>query len=149
MNYCNQCYSFKRINIFHNTTMRNEYKDYKINSSNVDDYYTRSRYASTYDCNICGQRVDNFELHFLAYHIDPNTIKQFAFQLGLSKAEEPKPISIEVAIKKLNEDNPTATELISAISSLKNAGWKIISNPAIATDDRKGYQISILEPKGK
>lgn len=106
-----------------------------------------NNYASTVSCMLCGEGVPDFECHFLFKHIKPETIKHYAHYFGL-KIEERQSVSIKAAIEKLNADVSTETELLDALSSLKNAGWRMISSPAIAVDDRKGFQITILEPKG-
>src|ERR1019366_3234089 len=116
-------------------------------------YHKYDEYPTTYspktNCLLCNKLVDDFELHFLAYHISQETIKQFAPYLGLKQIEERKSVSVEAAIQILNKDAAIENELVDALLSLKAAGWKMVSNPAIAANDRKGYQITILEPKGK
>lgn len=66
-------------------------------------------------------------------------------------AKKTKPVNTltpEAAINSLLKicDGGTTDSAVNAISTLKAAGWDVQINPAMAWE-RKGYQITILEPK--
>lgn len=58
-------------------------------------------------------------------------------------------LTVEESLDKLTKacEGCTGDEACCAIVGLKSAGWDVDINPAIAYGDRKGFQITILEPK--
>jgi hypothetical protein len=65
-----------------------------------------------------------------------------------AKPKEDEKLTPKEAIDKLLRscDGCTGDDACCAIASLKEAGWEVKINPAVAYD-RQGYQITILEPK--
>lgn len=58
-------------------------------------------------------------------------------------------LTVEQSLSKLSKacEGCVGDESCCALAGLKAAGWDVQINPAIAYDDRKGYQITVLEPK--
>lgn len=105
---------------------------------------------SWYTCNECAAKVNGLYRmdHADAHYPQQTTFVRIYEPDSQANIEIKKAAAVSDAVLKLTKsiDGWTGEE-VNAITILRDAGWEVQVNPAIAYGDRKGYQITIIEPK--
>lgn len=109
-----------------------------------------------YRCSVCSSVIHHSclpshqESCWNRSFYDENCVSRFDKMSNLNGLDSSDEVlTVEESLGKLTKacEGCTGDEACCAIVGLKQAGWDVQINPAIAYGDRKGYQITILEPK--
>ena len=116
-----------------------EMRHYEFTSDNYEEYrnlmakkYGNSSQSSEYVCPKCNLSVDiKYKHAHMREHVRENEV------------------AIKKALQLLNDpDEFTPIQIVEAVKILTLLGdWEIRINPALAHDDRKGFQIFVIESK--